>query len=132
MAQHNDWRGAALADWPRLCQRCVTGNIDRFAVQLLLLLLLVLGKFAHKGAFVPRNPLGFRAAVRCDGGAAMVMGGAEKRRASGERWRLIGSLQPDMVAARLAVLREKGSICVKMAPAFFTARWGWCWLINLF
>jgi uroporphyrinogen-III decarboxylase len=48
----------------------------------------------------------------------MVMGGAEKRRASGERWRLIGNLQPEMVAAGLAVLREKGSICVKTAPAF--------------
>lgn len=37
----------------------------------------------------------------------MVMEGAEKRRASGERWRLIANLQPEMVAARLAVLRRK-------------------------
>lgn len=48
----------------------------------------------------------------------MVMGAAEKRRASGERWRLMVNLQPEKVAARLAVLREKGSICVKTAPAF--------------
>lgn len=63
----------------------MTGTIDRFAV-----LLLVLVKFAQKAAVCPRNAPGFRVAVRCDGGAAMVMGRAEKRRASGERWRLIG------------------------------------------
>lgn len=91
----------------------MTGTIDRFAV-----LLLVLVIFAQKAAVCPRNAPGFRVAVRCDGGAVMVMGGAEKRRASGERWRLMGNLQPEMVAARLAVLRDKGSICVKTAPAF--------------